>query len=156
MPIADTITDWAGLRAASVAIGNVRAVAMRASAHLPEDEQRRFVERVNKRALREGWLEKAELAVQTHREAVQTLSKPVQNGADTVANTLAERKDRTRLGQSRYLVRASEKLAGVADDELLDHAPTAKALADTAAKVWPEQTGIAVGVQINLGRGDVA
>jgi len=45
--------DWPGIRAAAVALNSVRLAAIKASHNLPTDEQRRFVERVNKRAYRE-------------------------------------------------------------------------------------------------------
>ena len=52
--------DWPGLRAAAVVIG-IRAAARNASSHLPLVEQKRFVERVMKRASREKWLAKAQV-----------------------------------------------------------------------------------------------
>ena len=44
---------WPGIRAAAIALNSVRLAATKASQNLPTDEQRRFVERVNKRAYRE-------------------------------------------------------------------------------------------------------
>lgn len=68
--------------------------------------------------------------------------------ADALAEVLADRHAKTRLGQSKYLARASEKLAEVDDEELLLHAPTGKALADMAGKVWPEQATPSVRLSI--------
>ena len=45
--------DWSGLRASAVIMG-IKPAARAACRHLPEDEQTRFVERVAKRASREG------------------------------------------------------------------------------------------------------
>ncbi len=53
------IIDWPGIRAAAVALNSVRDAAMRAASQLPPIEQQRFVERVNKRAYRERWLDQA-------------------------------------------------------------------------------------------------
>lgn len=55
-------------------------------------------------------------------------------------NTLSERKNDTRLHQSAYLARASKRLADVSDDQLLEHAPIGKTLAEMASKVYPETT----------------
>src|SRR5215472_4143523 len=51
--------DWAGLRAAAVAIG-IRAAARQAARDLPPDEQERFIQRAMKRCSREKWLVKAQ------------------------------------------------------------------------------------------------
>lgn len=65
------------------------------------------------------------------------------SASEALANTLRERQGEIALHQSKYLVRASEKLASVDDDKLLDHAVTGKTLADMKSKVYPEtsQTG---------------
>ena len=68
--------DWPGLRAAAVALQSVRLAAIKASAHLPPDEQRRFVERVNKRAYRERWLHKAKVLSKPRDNGSLPLSKP--------------------------------------------------------------------------------
>ena len=51
--------DWAGLRAAAVAIG-IRKAARQAARDLPPDEQERFVQRAMKRCSREKWLVKSQ------------------------------------------------------------------------------------------------
>lgn len=58
--------------------------------------------------------------------------------ADALENTLLERKGEIRLTQSAYLARASKRLSSVSDDELLEHAPIGKTLAEMASKVYPE------------------
>jgi len=51
--------DWAGLRAAAVAIG-IRPAARQAARDLPPDEQERFIQRAMKRCSRQKWLVKSE------------------------------------------------------------------------------------------------
>jgi hypothetical protein len=51
--------DWAGLRAAAVAIG-IRKAARQAARDLPPDEQERFIQRAMKRCSREKWLVKSQ------------------------------------------------------------------------------------------------
>jgi hypothetical protein len=53
--------DWAGLRAAAVAIG-IRKAARHAARDLSPDEQERFIQRAMKRCSREKWLVKSEQA----------------------------------------------------------------------------------------------
>src|SRR5215471_9347949 len=49
--------DWAGLRAAAVAVG-IRQAARQAARDLPLDERERFVQRAMKRCSRQKWLAK--------------------------------------------------------------------------------------------------
>lgn len=62
------------------------------------------------------------------------------SAVSALEKTLSERKERTKLAQSAYLAKASEKLADVADHQLLEHAPIGKTLAEMASKVYPETT----------------
>src|SRR5215470_63472 len=84
--------DWAGLRAAAVAIG-IRKAARQAARDLPPDEQERFVQRAMKRCSRQKWLVKVQ---QDKADAVatstRTLSANVRTGADALTQTLAERR----------------------------------------------------------------
>ena len=57
--MSDEEIDWAGLRAAAVAIG-IRKAARQAARNLPPDEQERFVQRAMKRCSRQKWLVKSE------------------------------------------------------------------------------------------------
>jgi hypothetical protein len=50
-----------------------------------------------------------------------------------------ERKEQTRLHLSRYTVKASAEASKLEGEELLAAAPSVKAVADVAGKVWPEQ-----------------
>ena len=103
--------DWPGIRAAAVALNSVRLAAIKASAHLPPHEQRRFVERVNKRAYRERWLDKAKSLSKPRDNGSLRLSKPVQTGADVVAQTLTERRHNSALHLAKYAEQAGKNLA---------------------------------------------
>ena len=103
--------DWAGIRAAAIALQSVRLAATKASAHLPPNEQRRFVERVNKRAYRERWLDKAKALSKPRDNGSLPLSKPVQTGADALAEILADDNRQTRISLSGAARKAAEHLA---------------------------------------------
>ena len=86
--------NWPDLKAAATALRNVAEAARLAAANLPEYQQRRFIERVNKRATREGWLSND---VQSQPKAVQS----VQNGQDQCeVLSKAEQVDMSNLVQS--------------------------------------------------------
>jgi hypothetical protein len=98
------------------------------------------------RSAREGWNRRVTEA-REEKQAKQ-LSVAVENGQmqphatnalETVDILLRDRQKQTKLSQSKYLVRASDKLSNVDDERLLDHAPVGKLLSDMASKVWPEQ-----------------
>jgi hypothetical protein len=80
--------DWAGLRAAAVAVG-IRKAARQGARDLPPDEQERFLQRAMKRCSREKWLVKAQ---QDKADAIatnpRTLSANVRTGADGLVNAL--------------------------------------------------------------------
>lgn len=59
--------------------------------------------------------------------------------AKALENVLKERQNHTKLGLSLYAARASRVASRIPKHELLEHAPSVKAIADIAAKVWPEQ-----------------
>ena len=67
--------DWAGIRAAAVAIG-IRRAARQAARDLLPDEQERFMQRAMKRCSRERWLvksqqDKADAVVNVSNRAVR-------------------------------------------------------------------------------------
>jgi len=82
--------DWAGLRAAAVAIG-IRPAARQAARNLPPDEKERFVQRAMKRCSREKWLVKSQ---QDKTDAIvmfpTALSANVRKGSDVLSEVLAE------------------------------------------------------------------
>ena len=129
--------DWPGLRAAAVALQSVRLAAIKASVHLPPDEQRRFVERVNKRAYRERWLDKAKALSKPRDNGSLPLSKPVQSGADAIKQTLAERRQESIVHLSKYTVEAGKRLADSKGN--LDHARKFQQIAAGRANVFPEE-----------------
>jgi hypothetical protein len=108
--------DWAGLRAAAVAVG-IRKAARQAARDLPPDEQERFVQRAMKRCSREKWLVKAR---QDKADAVatstRTLSANVRSGADAIAQTLSERAQESIVHLSKYAVDAGKRLANSKGD----------------------------------------
>src|SRR5215470_13073314 len=103
--------DWAGLRAAAVAVG-IRRAARQAAHDLPPDEQERFVQRAMKRCSRQKWLVKAE---QDKADAVvmspSALSANVRKGSDVLNDVLEEDSRATRLGLSAAARKAAEHLA---------------------------------------------
>ena len=114
--------DWAGLRAAAVAIG-IRRAARQAARHLPPDEQERFVQRAMKRCSREKWLAKAQ---QDKADAVATspiaLSANVRKGSDVLSEVLAEDSRATRIGLSAAARKAAETLAKMPGAKVIKHA----------------------------------
>jgi hypothetical protein len=114
--------DWAGLRAAAVAVG-IRPAARQAALDLPPDEQERFVQRAMKRCSRERWLLKAQ---QDKADAVATspaaLSAPVRTGSDVLSDALAEDSRKTRIGLSAAARKAAETLAKMPGSKVIKHA----------------------------------
>ncbi len=147
--------DWPGIRAAAIALNSVRLAATKASQHLSSDEQRRFVERVNKRAYRERWLDEAKVLFKPRDNGSLPLSKPVQTGANTLTTALADESDATRICLSRANRKAAETFAGMSGEKLA-RGETARALKDHgngAALVhgWNLEKGKAeIGLTLNL------
>jgi len=114
--------DWAGLRAAAVAIG-IRQAARQAARSLPPDEQERFVQRAMKRCSREKWLAKAQ---QEKADAVVTsptaLSANVRKGSDVLSDVLAEDSRETRIGLSAAARKAAETFAKMPGSKVIKHA----------------------------------
>jgi hypothetical protein len=103
---------------------------------------------------REGWLKELKEAKPVLPAHLQPRAIDAIKPVDALSNTLRERQEKTKLHQSKYVMRASEKLADIPDETLLDHAPVGKLLSDMASKVWPEQQGpanTAVAVNILIG-----
>jgi hypothetical protein len=114
--------DWAGLRAAAVAIG-IRPAARQAARGLPPDEQERFIQRAMKRCSREKWLAKAQ---QDKADAVATspaaLSANVRKGSDVLSEVLAENSRETRIGLSAAVRKAAETFANMSGVKIIKHA----------------------------------
>jgi hypothetical protein len=142
--------DWSGIRAAAIAGQNVQDAARSAAANLPPIEQQRFIERVNKRALREQWMRKARAitVAATARNELPT-SKIVQTGSDALATTLSRRKDKSAMHLSRYVVKASEQAARLKGIHTLTTAQEVRHVAAVRSHLWPEdRQGDSVDVQI--------
>jgi hypothetical protein len=114
--------DWAGLRAAAVAIG-IRPAARQAARDLPPDEQERFIQRAMKRCSRQKWLVKSQ---QDKADAVVTspsaLSANVRKGSDVLSEILAEDSRETRINLSAAARKAAETLAKMPGSKVIKHA----------------------------------
>ena len=130
--------DWPGIRTAAVALRSVHAAAVQAAADLPADEAKRLVDRIDKRAYRERWLERAGEMSKTAPTNAIPLSKPVQNGSDLLARTLSQRKDKSALHLSRYVVMASEQAARLKGVHTLTSAQDVRHVAGVRSHLWPE------------------
>jgi hypothetical protein len=114
--------DWAGLRAAAVAVG-IRKAARQAARDLPPDEQERFIQRAMKRCSRQKWLAKAQ---QDKADAVATspsaLSANVRKGSDVLSEVLAEDSRATRICLSAAARKAAETFAEMPGSKVIKHA----------------------------------
>jgi len=133
--------DWAGLRAAAVAIG-IRRAARQAAQDLPPDEQERFVQRAMKRCSRRKWLVKAQ---QDKAEAVVTsptaLSANVRKGSDVLSEVLAEDSRATRIGLSAAARKAAETLAKMPGSKVIKHAQAHRHMTASAGQLhgWDDK-----------------
>jgi hypothetical protein len=121
--------DWAAVRVLAVAVG-VREAARQMQ--ISEDA-------VRQRSKREGWMASANAAAQ------RALAKPVTSAspsalspADALANVLSERKDRTKLGLSKYAAEAAEQAALHRDK--LGIAGKLKDVAGVHKTLWPDES----------------
>ena len=114
--------DWAGLRAAAVAVG-IRKAARQAARNLPPDEQERFVQRAMKRCSRQKWLVKAQ---QDKADAAsmspRALSANVRKGSDVLSEILEEDSRETRIGLSAAARKAAETFAKMPGSKVIEHA----------------------------------
>jgi hypothetical protein len=114
--------DWAGLRAAAVAIG-IRRAARQAAQDLPPDEKERFVQRAMKRCSRQKWLVKSQQdKVDAVAMSPTTLSADVRKGSDVLNEVLAEDSRATRIGLSAAARKAAETLAKMPGSKVIKHA----------------------------------
>jgi hypothetical protein len=114
--------DWAGLRAAAVAIG-IRRAARQAARDLPPDEQERFIQRAMKRCSREKWLVKSQQDKANAAAASPcALSANVRKGSDVLSEILAEDSRATRIGLSAAARKAAETFAKMPGSKVVKHA----------------------------------
>lgn len=108
------------------------------------------------RSQREGWIvqaKAAQVSVQTSRQLAAVDAGQMQaNASDGVklgAETIAARLDSGRLSRSRYVQRASARLATLSSARLLEEAANAKAVAGVAEQLEPKaKTGPRLNVNI--------
>lgn len=62
--------NWGEIRAAAIALNSTNDAAKRAASTLPEQDRARFIARVNKRAYRERWIDKAKVLAATAQKGV--------------------------------------------------------------------------------------
>jgi hypothetical protein len=84
-------------------------------------------------AKRHGWTQQIQVATQQQSDAIT----PVQSVPQSLAAILAERKDRTRLGLSKYAAEAAEQAAEHRDK--LGIAGKVKDVAGVHKTLWPNQ-----------------
>src|SRR5215469_3023428 len=100
--------DWSAVRVLAVALG-VREAARQMQ--ISEDA-------VRQRSKREGWMTSAKAATQrTLVKPVTSMSPHAVSPADALATVLSERKERSKLGLSKYAAEAAER-AGESDGDL--------------------------------------
>ena len=145
--------DWAGLRAAAVAIG-IRPAARQAACDLPSDEQERFIQRAMKRCSREKWLVKSQ---QDKADAVvrcpSAPSANVRKGADVLSEILEEDSRETRIGFSAAARKAAGTLAKMPGSKIIKHAQAHKHVTASSAILhgWNDRTGKQeIGLTLNL------
>jgi len=133
--------DWAGLRAAAVAVG-IRQAARPAARDLPPDEQERFIQRAMKRCSRQKWLVKSQ---QDKADAIVTspsaLSANVRKGCDVLSEVLAEDSRATRLGLSAAARKAAEHLAASKPAKIVRKHHALRSITQSAAELhdWNEK-----------------
>jgi hypothetical protein len=94
---------------------------------------------VRQRSKREGWIASPKAVAQ------RALAKPVTgvsptalSPADALASVFSERKDRTKLGLSKYVAEAAEKAADLPKDKL-NVAGKVRDVAAIPQTLWPEE-----------------
>jgi hypothetical protein len=119
--------DWPAVRVLAVAVG-VREAARQMG--ISQDA-------VRQRSKREGWMTSVKATTQRAlAKPVTTVSPDVLSPADALANVFSERRDRTKLGLSKYAAEAAER-AGESDGNLA----LSRNVRDVAAvhsTLWPE------------------
>ena len=142
--------DWSGIRAAAIAMGSVNAAAIQAGANLPPDEAERLRERINKKALRHGWMAHAKQLMANKPQQAKPLSNSVQSGADSLANSLADDSQATRIHISQAARRGAKHIAESDPAHIAKGAQNLRHLAATASQVhgWEEKRDTSVTVNL--------
>src|SRR5262249_11707480 len=120
--------EWSAVRVLAVAVG-VREAARQMQ--ISEDA-------VRQRSKREGWMVSAKASAQRAlAKPVTRVSPDAVSPADALANVLSERKERSKLGLSKYAAEAAER-AGESDGDL-DLSRNVRDVAAVHSTLWPEQ-----------------
>jgi hypothetical protein len=120
--------DWPGVRVLAVAVG-VREAARQMG--ISQDA-------VRQRSKREGWMASPETVAQRAlAKAVTNVSPNALSPAAALANVLNERKERTKLGLSKFTAEAAEQAAEHPDK--LGIAGKVKDVASVHGTLWPEE-----------------
>jgi len=121
--------DWPAVRVLAVAVG-VREAARQMG--ISQDA-------VRQRLKREGWMASPKAVVQRAlAKPVTTVSPNALSPADALANVFRERKQRTKLGLSKYAAEAAEEAAEHQDKLKISRAT--KDVADIHRSIWPEES----------------
>src|SRR4029077_17728992 len=83
-------------------------------------------------AKRHGWTQQIQVATQQQSDAIT----PLQSVPQSIASILSERKDRTRLGLSKFVAEAAER-AGESDGDLT-LSRNVRDMAAVHSTLWPE------------------
>jgi len=120
--------DWPAVRVLAVAVG-VREAARQMQ--ISQDA-------VRQRSKREGWMASPKtISQRALAKPVTSVSPNALSPADALANVFNERKDRTRLGLSKYTAEAAEQAAEHPDK--LGIAGKVKDVAEVHKTLWPNQ-----------------
>ena len=120
--------DWSAVRVLAVAVG-VREAARQMQ--ISEDA-------VRQRSKREGWMVSPKAVTQRAlAKSVTRVSPHALSPADALAIVLSERKERSKLGLSKYAAEAAER-AGESDGDL-GLSGKVRDVAAVHQTVWPEQ-----------------
>jgi len=90
------------------------------------------------RAKRHGWSQQIQIATREVGVLQSDAITPVQSVPQSIASILAERKERTKLGLSKYTAEAAEHAANHPDK--LGIAGKVKDVADVHKTIWPKET----------------
>jgi hypothetical protein len=134
------IADWSQVKATAIALASIKDAAA---------EHGVSYKAAKMRASREQWpvgRRVHKLAQQAQQQAntqMMIASKgtvtSVTSTADALANTLAERQKRSKLGLSSWLTESSEHLASLKGEEALSAHQAAVSTASVMSKLYPEQ-----------------
>ena len=89
-------------------------------------------------AKRHGWTQQIQIATREVEVMQSDAITPVQSVPQSLAAILAERKERTKLGLSKYTAEAAEDAANHPDK--LGIAGKVKDVADVHKTIWPAET----------------